>query len=58
MVWEVKCVRFYAQTEEGDPSAPLYLLVARNALNRDEIKYFLSNAPPKTRVALMLLIPA
>jgi SRSO17 transposase len=56
MVWEVKHVRFYPQTEDGDPARPLHLLIARNVLNRDEIKYFISNAPPETRVAVLLLV--
>jgi SRSO17 transposase len=56
MVWEVKHVRLYPQTEDGDPARPLHLVIARNALNPDEIKYFISNAPPKTRVAVLLLV--
>lgn len=56
MVWEVKHVRFYPQTEDGDPARPLHLVIARNALDRDEIKYFISNAPPGTRVAVLLLV--
>jgi SRSO17 transposase len=56
MVWEVKHVRFYPQTEEGDPAKPLHLIVARNVLEPTEVKFFISNAPPKTRVTLLLLV--
>jgi len=45
-----------ADSENGDPSAPMHLIIARNALDPKEIKYFLSNAPTKTRVALLLLV--
>jgi SRSO17 transposase len=56
MVWEVKHVRLYPQTEEGDPAKPLHLIVARNVLGPKEVKFFISNAPPKTRVTLLLLV--
>jgi SRSO17 transposase len=39
MVWEVKSVRFFPQLEDGDPGKPGHLLVARNVLNPDEVKY-------------------
>lgn len=43
MVWEVKSARFWMK--RGDEVAgPYWLVVARNALDLDEIKYFLSNA--------------
>ena len=56
MVWEVKHIRLYPQTAEGDPAKPLHLIIARNVLVPDEVKFFISNAPPKTRVALLLLV--
>jgi SRSO17 transposase len=56
MVWEVKHVRFYPQTEDGDPARPAHLMVARNVLNPDEVKFFLSNAPPETPVDRLLLV--
>jgi SRSO17 transposase len=56
MVWEVKHTRIYPQTEDGDPARPIHLIVARNVLNRDEIKYFISNAPSETPVSVMLLV--
>ena len=56
MVWEVKHIRFYPQTEDGDPAQPMHLVVARNVLNPDEIKFFISNAPSGTPVSVLLLV--
>jgi SRSO17 transposase len=56
MVWEVKHVRFYPQLEDGDPGRPGHLIVARNVLKPEEVKYFVSNAPPETRVQTLLLV--
>jgi SRSO17 transposase len=56
MVWEVKHVTFYPQREDGDPGRAGHLLVARNVLKPEEIKYFVSNAPAETRVQTLLLV--
>lgn len=48
VVWEVKWARFYRQTAEGLPSEAACLIVARNVLNPDEIKYFVANEVPQT----------
>lgn len=56
MVWEVKHLRFYPVTADGLPGAPLYLIVARDVLNPDELKFFVSNAPAGTSVQTMLLV--
>lgn len=56
MVWEVKHVRFYQQLEDGDPGKPGHLIVARNVLKPEEVKYFVSNAPPETRLQTLLLV--
>src|SRR6185312_3859523 len=56
MVWEVKRLRFYPVGEDGLPGAPLYLIVARDVLNPDEMKFFVSNAPEGTPVQTMLLV--
>ena len=46
-VWEVKHTRFYRKhSEVGLPGPAHYLIVARNVLNPDEIKYFVSNMAP------------
>ena len=39
MIWEVKHARFFPKDEDGFPGEPLHLLVARNVLNPQEIKF-------------------
>ena len=56
MVWQAKHLLVYLPDEQGLPSRPHHLLVARNALNPEEIKYFLSNAPESTPVATLLRV--
>lgn len=56
MVWEVKHVRFYPQREDGDPGGPGHLIVARNVLKPEEVKYFVSKAPAATRLQTLLLV--
>jgi SRSO17 transposase len=47
IVWEVKHARFYRkQGEDGLPGPAHYLIIARNVLNPQEIKYFVSNLLP------------
>ena len=47
LVWEVKHARFYRkQGEDGLPGPAHYLIVARNVLNPQESKYFVSNLLP------------
>lgn len=52
-VWETRAVRFRA-TEEKIPGEEQWLVIARNTLNPDEIKYFFSNAPADTPVSTLL----
>ena len=56
MVWEVKHTLLYGKDEQGMPDNPYHLLVGRNVLKPDEIKFFISNAPPKTKVETLLLV--
>jgi SRSO17 transposase len=56
MVWEIKQTLIYPKDEEGLPARPYHLIVARNVLEPNEIKYFVSNAPPGTSVQTMLLV--
>ena len=56
MVWEIKHVLIYPKNEEGLPDKPYHLIVARNVLDPNEIKYFVSNAPPTASVQTMLLV--
>lgn len=55
MVWKVKRICVWIKGEDGLPGAPHHLLVAINALDPAEVKYFLSNAPQDTPVETLLL---
>jgi len=55
-VWEVKHALFHPKDENGLPGQAMHLIVARNVLNPDEIKFFVSNAPPETSIQTMLLV--
>jgi SRSO17 transposase len=54
-VWEVRAARFHPREEKvaGDPQ---WVLIARNALNHDEIKYFLCNAGEDAALGEMLRV--
>jgi hypothetical protein len=52
-VWEVKAAPIYLK-RDGLPTWPHWLIVVRNALNPDKIKYFVSNAPAGTPLEVML----
>ena len=56
MIWEAKRVRFHLPSEDGDPGRAMHLVVARNVLKPDEVKYFVSNAGPETRLETLLLV--
>jgi hypothetical protein len=56
LVWEVKHTRITIKDENGLPGMRLHLVVARNVLDPEEVKFFLSNAPPETKVQTLLLV--
>jgi SRSO17 transposase len=56
MVWQVRRIRVWLEDENGLPTAPHILLVARNVLHPEEVKYFLSNAPQDTPTETLLLV--
>ena len=56
MVWQAKRLRVYLADEHGLPMRPYPLLVARDALDHSEVKYFLSNAPESTPVETLLRV--
>jgi SRSO17 transposase len=56
MVWHVKRIMVYLEDENGLPTAPHHLLVAKNATDPTEVKYFLSNAPADTPIETLLLV--
>jgi SRSO17 transposase len=55
MIWECKHTPFYAKGPDGLPLGPWHLVIARDVLAPKEIKFFLSNAPPATKVSTLLL---
>jgi len=55
-VWEAKCLPLWIKDEQGLPDGPHPLLIARNVLKPDEVKFFLSNAPLDTPVETLLLV--
>jgi SRSO17 transposase len=56
MIWEEKHVRFTPKGEDGMPGEPMHLVVARNVLEVEKVKFFASDAPPETPVQKMLLV--
>jgi SRSO17 transposase len=56
MVWQAKRLIVYLADEHGLPTHPYPLLVARNALDHNEVKYFISNAPEQTSVETLLRV--
>lgn len=55
-VWQAKRLQVFLSDEQGLPTRPYHLLVARNALDPEEIKYFLSNASESTSVETLLRV--
>jgi SRSO17 transposase len=56
VVWECKHVCLTVKDETGLPGARRHVVIARNVLDPEEIKFFLSNAPPQTSVGTLLLV--
>ena len=56
LVWDVKQTRVTMKNDDGLPGIELHLIVARNALDHDEVKFFVSNAPHETSVQTLLLV--
>lgn len=55
-VWEAKRMTVWLKKSNGLPGQQLHLVVARNVLNPDEIKFFIAEAPPGTHVSTLLLV--
>jgi len=53
MVWEAKAAPFYLK-RDGLPTRPYWLIITRNRLNPDEVKFFVSNAPQSTPLEVLL----
>jgi SRSO17 transposase len=56
MVWECKHVMLTVKGADGLPGETLHLVAARDVLDPDELKFFVSNAPPETGVETLLLV--
>jgi len=56
MVWEVKHTMITVQDEKGLPGRRMHLLVARNVLKPEEVKFFLSNAAAEVSAQVLLLV--
>lgn len=56
MVWQAKRLMVYLVDENGLPTRPYHLLFARNALNHEQTKYFISNAPLDTSTEQLLRV--
>jgi SRSO17 transposase len=56
MVWEVKHTMITVKDEKGLPGMRWHLIVARNVLKPDEIKFFVSNAAEDTPIETLLLV--
>jgi SRSO17 transposase len=56
MVWEAKSIPMYPKNADGLPQRTYRLVVARNVLVPDEVKYFVSNAPLDAPVPTLLLV--
>jgi SRSO17 transposase len=56
LVWECKHVRFYGKDENSLPGKRLHLVIARNVLNPEEIKFFVCHAPLRTGVGVLLRV--
>ena len=56
MVWECKHTMITIKDAQGLPGQRLHLVVARNVLEPEELKFFVSNGPMETRLETLLLV--
>jgi SRSO17 transposase len=56
MVWEAKAVPFWMKDEDGLPLSPWHLLLARSVRHPEDLKFFVSDAPPDTPLAVLLKV--
>lgn len=56
MVWEAKDLPVWVKDQDGLPAGPYRLLVTRNVLKPEDVKFFLSNAPASVPVETLLLV--
>jgi SRSO17 transposase len=56
MVWEAKHVWFYPRGVDDLPQAGAHLIVARNVLEPEQIKFFVAHAPRETSLGVLLKV--
>lgn len=56
VVWEAKATRVTPKGSDDLPGHEAWLIVARNVLDPNEMKFFISNARKSTRIETMLLV--
>lgn len=56
MVWEVKHVWFYPRGVDGLPQEGSHLIVARNVLEPEKLKFFVAQAPRETSLGVLLKV--
>lgn len=56
LVWECKHTFIAVKDENGLPGERLHLVIARNVLNLEELKFFVSNASPAVGIGALLLV--
>jgi hypothetical protein len=56
LVWQCKRTFITVKDENGLPGKRLHLVIARNVLAPEEIKFFVSNAPAATGIGTLLLV--
>jgi SRSO17 transposase len=54
MVWEVKHVWFHPKGVDDLPAEPMHLIVARNVLEPEKLKFFVAHAPQDTPLTVLL----
>ncbi len=56
MVFEAKRITVWLKDDQGLPTHPHHLLITRNVLTPNDVKFFISNAPPDTTAQTLLLV--
>ena len=54
--WKVKAAQVYLQRDDGRPTDRTYWLIVARNVETGEVKYFVSNAPPRTPLKLLLKV--
>jgi SRSO17 transposase len=55
-VWEVRAAQVYLSRDGGGPTDRTYWLIVARSARTGEVKYFVSNAPPRTALLTLLKV--